>query len=102
MAMDSNSFSVLRDNQKQYRQTAIVENPYASESEKMKSLERKARMEECLQSKTKDVCDAEERFRKINEGEDNGVRKGSDPLTVALPVVITTGLSGFLLKFLNR
>ena len=36
--MDSNSFSVLRDNQKQYRQTAIVENPYASESEKMKSV----------------------------------------------------------------
>jgi hypothetical protein len=38
MSMDSNSYSVLGDNQKVYKSTGLTENPYLSETEKMKAV----------------------------------------------------------------
>merc|ERR1719409_1523572 len=52
MSMDSNSFSVLSDNQKVYKSTGNTENPFLTEAEKMKELERKARLEDCYRVKS--------------------------------------------------
>jgi len=100
MSMDSNSFSVLSDNQKVYKSTGITENPYLSEAEKMKQLEKLARLEDCERVKSKSVCLSEEDNRTLAE---SGVKKRGNPVvTVGLPVVLTSGFSFALLKFLNK
>lgn len=100
MSMDSNSFSVLTDNQKVYKSTGMGENPYLSEGEKMKQLEKDARMEDCVRVKSKSVCLQEEDMRAL---QDSGVKKrGNSAATVAVPVIVTSGFSFVLLKFLNK
>eukprot|EP00277_Geminigera_cryophila_P010639 CAMPEP_0179446754 /NCGR_PEP_ID=MMETSP0799-20121207/30281_1 /TAXON_ID=46947 /ORGANISM="Geminigera cryophila, Strain CCMP2564" /LENGTH=175 /DNA_ID=CAMNT_0021236275 /DNA_START=15 /DNA_END=542 /DNA_ORIENTATION=+ len=100
MSMDSNSFSVLTDNQKVYKSTGMGENPYLSETEKMAALERQARLEDCNRVKSTSICLQEEDRRIAQE---KGVKKrGNSAATVAVPVVVTSGLSFALLKFLNK
>jgi len=101
MSMDSNSFSVLTDNQKVYKSTGMGENPYLSEAEKMTQLERQARLEDCANVKSSSICLQEEDRRAAAEA--GGVKKrGNSAATVAVPVLVTSGLSFVLLKFLNK
>jgi len=100
MSMDSNSFSVLTDNQKVYKSTGMGENPYLSEAEKMQQLERQARLEDCQRVKSESACIQQEDRRLAQEG---GVKKrGNSAATVAVPVVVTSAFSFALLKFLNK
>lgn len=100
MAMDSNSYSVLGDNQKVYKSTGLKENPYLSETEKMKALEKQARMEDCERVKDRASCLQEEDYRSLSEA---GIKKrGNSAATVVVPVLATSGLSFALLKFLNK
>lgn len=101
MSMDSNSFSVLSDNQKVYKSNGIRnENPYLTEDEKLKELERQARLEDCFRVKSESVCIAQEDNRIAQEA---GVKKrGNSAAQVAVPVVVTSGFSFALLKFLNK
>merc|ERR1712205_73885 len=63
MAMNSDSFSVLTDNQKVYKSTGTAENPYMSQQEKMDNLERQARIEDCERVKNRATCIDEEDYR---------------------------------------
>jgi hypothetical protein len=100
MSMDSNSFSVLSDNQKVYKSTGLTENPYLTEAEKMQQLERQARLEDCQRVKSESVCVQQEDNRILAE---SGVKKrGNSAAQVAVPVVVTSGFSFALLKFLNK
>ena len=100
MSMDSNSFSVLSDNQKVYKSTGKTENPFLTEAEKMKELERQARLEDCYRVKSESVCLQQEDNRIAQEA---GVKKrGNSAATVAVPVLVTSGFSFALLKFLNK
>jgi len=100
MSMDSNSFSVLTDNQKVYKSTGITENPYLSEEQKMTQLEKAARLEDCGRVKNSAQCLQEEDNRALAA---SGVKKRGNPLvTVGAPVIVTSGFSFALLKFLNK
>ena len=100
MAMNSDSFSVLTDNQKVYKSTGTAENPYMTQQEKMDNLERQARIEDCERVKNRATCVEEEDYR---ERAKSGIKKRGNPaVTVGLPVVVTSGFSFVLLKFLNK
>merc|ERR1712070_319180 len=100
MSMDSNSFPVLSDNQKVYKSTGMTENPFLTEQEKMQQLEKNARLEDCERVKSKSVCLNEEDNRVLAA---SGVKKRGNPIvTVGAPVLVTSGFSFALLKFLNK
>jgi len=100
MAMNSDSFSVLSDNQKVYKSTGVTENPYLTDAERMKELEKRAKLEDCERVKRREVCLQEQDAQAAAE---SGVKKrGNSALTVAVPVVVTSGFSFVLLKFLNK
>merc|ERR1712216_553507 len=95
MSMDSNSFSVLSDNQKVYKSTGMTENPFLTEQEKMQQLEKNARLEDCERVKSKSVCLNEEDNRVLAA---SGVKKRGNPIvTVGAPVLVTSGFSFALL-----
>jgi len=101
MSMNSESFSVLVDNQKKYEQKARAVNPYASQEEQLIQLEKIARIEECQLKNTMDVCEAREAARSRQIAAENAETRKS-PLTFAVPILVTTGISALLVKFLNK
>mmetsp|Transcript_22265 Transcript_22265/g.56167 ORF Transcript_22265/g.56167 Transcript_22265/m.56167 type:complete len:177 (-) Transcript_22265:63-593(-) len=101
MSMNSESFSVLVDNQKKYDQKSRTVNPYASQEEQLVQLEKIARLEECQLKNTVEVCEARETQRSAQMRADEAQSRKS-PLTFAVPILVTTGISALLVKFLNK
>mmetsp|Transcript_12987 Transcript_12987/g.25925 ORF Transcript_12987/g.25925 Transcript_12987/m.25925 type:complete len:174 (-) Transcript_12987:202-723(-) len=101
MGMNTNSFSVLQDNSYEYKKsTGRAINPYASEEEKMAELARMSRMEECQATgKSNTDCEFAEKYFQESQVKK---QKGSSILSIIAPVAVTTGISGVLIKFLNK
>mmetsp|Transcript_50813 Transcript_50813/g.121018 ORF Transcript_50813/g.121018 Transcript_50813/m.121018 type:complete len:173 (-) Transcript_50813:242-760(-) len=100
MAMDSKSYSVLTESQKVYSQKERAINPYATEEQKMAQLEKIARLEECQQGRSMKECEVEETARE--ETVLNAAKKKNNPLTFAVPVLVTTAISGVVVKLINK
>merc|ERR1711966_195711 len=100
---DGNEFGLFLSPHRQpegLQVTGTTENPYMSQQEKMDNLERQARIEDCERIKNRATCIDEEDYR---ERAKSGIKKRGNPaVTVGLPVVVTSGFSFVLLKFLNK
>merc|ERR1711966_109474 len=103
MGMNTDSFSVLKDNSYEYKTKANARavNPYASEEDKLKELQRMARIEECQSTGKSQVdCEFSEKYTDVANQENR--QQKNTVVSVLAPVVVTTGLSGLLIKILNR
>eukprot|EP00288_Rhodomonas_lens_P010286 CAMPEP_0177728420 /NCGR_PEP_ID=MMETSP0484_2-20121128/20871_1 /TAXON_ID=354590 /ORGANISM="Rhodomonas lens, Strain RHODO" /LENGTH=162 /DNA_ID=CAMNT_0019241191 /DNA_START=23 /DNA_END=511 /DNA_ORIENTATION=- len=103
MGMNTDSFSVLKDNSYEYKTKANgrAVNPFASEEDKMAELQRMARIEEC-QASGRSASDCEFSEKYVQAAAAPTGPKGNSLVSVLAPIVITTGFSGLLIKFLNK
>ncbi|KAJ1475316.1 hypothetical protein T484DRAFT_1909849 [Baffinella frigidus] len=83
-----------------YSQKERAINPYATEEQKMAQLEKIARLEECQQGRSMKECEVEETARE--ETVLNAAKKKNNPLTFAVPVLVTTAISGVVVKLINK